>query len=207
MERCHLLVEHNSSTATHNYRSPSLRLALDAEPRNLALLKKQAIVEADVVPHPFFFFPDIDQFILTNKDRNKSITFHEVGRRRPPADVRQRHGLLLRQRVRQLPHHLEHSDGSPRWGNPVGRAGDEGEPVRGGPADGDRVDGVLEAAEAEDVDFVLVLDLAGVVLAGDIHRDDPRVGAPAKGQEAGGEGEESRFRGQEEAMGAVRISD
>lgn len=69
------------------------------------------------------------------------------------------------------------------------------------------MDGVLEAAEAEDVDFDLVLDLAGVVLGADVHLDDPRVGAAAKGQEAGGEGEESGFRGHEEAMGAVGRSD
>lgn len=71
-------------------------------------------------------------------------TFDEVGGGGPPTDGGERHGLILGERVRQAPNQFGEAEGPVVAGrDPVGGAGDEGEPVGGGAPDDDAVDGVL----------------------------------------------------------------
>lgn len=125
-----------------------------------------------------------------NKKERKDPTFilDEEGRGRPAAHGRHRERLLLGQGAGggDLPDHLDDPDGHPRR-DPVGGAGEEGEPVGGRSAGDDGVDGVLEAgAEAGEVG--LAGGFGGV--EGDLD-EVGRVGAAgavAVGEEAGGGG-------------------
>lgn len=79
-------------------------------------------------------------------------TVNKVGGGGPTALGRKRHVLLIGQRIRQLPDKFD-DPGRPASGrDPVGRPGDEGEPIGSRSTDDDAVDDVLEPSNAHDLD-------------------------------------------------------
>eukprot|EP00268_Persea_americana_P055242 TRINITY_DN6405_c0_g2_i2.p2 TRINITY_DN6405_c0_g2~~TRINITY_DN6405_c0_g2_i2.p2 ORF type:complete len:154 (-),score=13.00 TRINITY_DN6405_c0_g2_i2:174-635(-) len=85
--------------------------------------------------------------------------FDEVGRRRPPSDGRERERLLLRERAADLTDQLGEAERSPPRRDPVGCAGDEGQPVRRRSPDDNAVDGVLEPPDPEYLDLAVGFEI------------------------------------------------